>query len=332
MHMRISMKQTFVHALCRALPDYDRSAPTKRGRSIRQRILSRVLHEILTRNRGLTVVALLNGKEIELPHDHSLLNLLAARPLYESEFNRLLTFSRSDQQPLRIIDIGANIGDTVIRAPADVSAEWLCIEAHPEFFALMEKNFRSIAGITCLLSAVSDSDEVSLVTFNERLGTASIATDTTPQATGAGQVHVRMESMAMILDGHRNFANAEIFKCDTDGFEPPIFRGAMPFLSRIKPRIYFELSPRHWSAYGQSTPDAGVDILRKAGYFVFLYYDEEGYLFGVDEAGGRTTLNALQAYTAGKKYGYWNVIGFHADDVAAANKFIASEMSFFAGL
>src|SRR2546425_5874043 len=130
------MKQSLVHALCGALPDYALPAAARaQGRSLRQRILSRVLHEILTRNPQLTVRARLNGREIELPYGHSLLNLLAARPLYESEFNRLLAFSRSDQQPLRIIDIGANVGDTVARAPEDMAAEWLCIEACPEFFA-----------------------------------------------------------------------------------------------------------------------------------------------------------------------------------------------------
>ena len=131
--------------LCGALPDYALPATARaQGRLLRQRILSRVLNGTLTRNPQLTVLARLNGKKIELPYGHSPLNFLAERPLYESEFNRLL--------------------------------------------------------------------------------------------------------------------------------------------------------------------------------------------FGVDEAGGKTSLDALQTYTVGRKYAYWNVIGFHADDVAAARAFIAAEKDFFAHL
>jgi ribosomal protein S14 len=77
--------------LCGALPDYAPPATARaHGWLLRQRILSRVLNGTLTRNPHLTVLARLNGKKIELPYGHSALNFLAERPLYESEFNRLL--------------------------------------------------------------------------------------------------------------------------------------------------------------------------------------------------------------------------------------------------
>jgi FkbM family methyltransferase len=321
-----SGKQKLVHELCRRMPAYNQDNPGVR-RSLSQRVIGRMLHELLTRDRSLTVVTRLNGTELEMPANHSLVSLLTSRPLYESELNRLLTFTAADRAPLKVIDVGANIGDTRARAPHTLRAEWLCIEAHPGFFALMERNCRGMSDVALEMSAVSDHDAAEPIRFNERFGTASIAADS---ANGGG-VEVAAHTLDSILARHPTFADAAIFKTDTDGFEQKIFKGAEGYLTRARPRIYFECMSRHWRRTpADNTPTEDLNILSGVGYDSFLFYDEHGYLFGVDTCGSRTTLTALEAYSDAKRWTYWNVVAFHRNEADAAARFLASEREFFA--
>jgi FkbM family methyltransferase len=322
----LSAKQQLVHALCRRTPAYAQDAAGAR-RSLGQRVIGRVLHEILTRDPSMTIVTRLNGTELEAPANHSLASLLASRPLYESELNRLLTFTAADRAPLKVIDVGANIGDTRVRAPHGLQAEWLCIEAHPGFFALMARNCRRMSDVCLELAAVSDRDCGEPIGLNQRVGTASIAADT---ADAADVVDVPARTLDSILARHPQFSRAALFKTDTDGFEQRIFRGARRYLAEARPRIYFECMSRHWRrAPADNTPTEDLNILSGFGYDTFAFYDEYGYLFGVDASGGRATLNALEAYSDARRYAYWNVIAFHGDDAEAARRFLADERAFF---
>lgn len=320
-----SGKQKLVHALCRRMPAYNQDNPGVR-RSLGQRVIGRVLHEMLTRDRSLTVVTRLNGTELEMPANHSLVSLLTSRPLYESELNRLLTFTAADRAPLKVIDVGANIGDTRARAPHTLKARWLCIEAHPGFFALMERNCRGMTDVSLEMSAVSDHDAAEPIRFNERLGTASIAAD-----GAGGGVEVAAHTLDSILERHPSFTDAAVFKTDTDGFEQKIFKGAERYLTTARPRIYFECMSRHWRRTpADNTPTEDLNILSGFGYDSFVFYDEHGYLFGVDAGGSRATLAALEAYSDAKRWTYWNVVAFHRDEADAAARFVASERAFFA--
>jgi FkbM family methyltransferase len=321
----VSGKQKLVHDLCRRLPSYDQDAPSSR-RTLGHRVIGRVLHQILKRDASLTVVTRLNGAELEMPANHSLVTLLNSRPLYESELNRLISFTAADRAPLRIIDIGANIGDTRARAPHGLKAEWLCIEAHPAFFALMQRNCRGLTDVQLEMSAVSDHDAAEPIRFNERFGTASIAAGDEGEAGG---VAVEARKLDSILERHPQFADAAIFKTDTDGFEQKIFRGGEAYLRRARPRIYFECMSRHWRATPGNTPTEDLNILSGFGYASFVFYDEHGYLFGVDTDGSRATCASIEAYTDAKRYSYWNVIAFHRDEADAAANFLAGERAFF---
>ncbi|HEX3406422.1 MAG TPA: FkbM family methyltransferase [Caulobacteraceae bacterium] len=320
-----SSKQKLVHAICRRMPTYDPDNAKVKS-SLGQRVMGRVLHELITRDPSMTVVKRLNGAELEMPANHSLISLLIGRPLYESELFRLLTFTAADRAPLKIIDVGANIGDTRARAPHGLAAEWLCIEAHPGFYALMEKNCRGMPDVCLEMSAVSDHDAAEPIRFHERFGTASIAAD-----GGSGAVEVAAHTLDSILARHPKFADAAVFKTDTDGFEQRIFKGARGYLEHTKPRIYFECMSRHWRRTPpENTPTEDLNILSGFGYDSFLFYDENGYLFGVDAGGSRATVAALEGYTDAKRYTYFNVVAFHRQEAEAAQRFLASERAFFA--
>src|SRR5581483_6020966 len=170
----------------------------------------------------------------------------------------------ADRRPLKVIDVGANIGDTRARAPRGLDAEWLCVEAHPRFFALMERNCRGMGDVCLEMSAVSDHDADEPLRFNERFGTASIASG---GSSGRCGVEVAARTLDSILARRPQFADAAIFKTDTDGFEQKIFRGAERYLSRTRPRIYFECMSRHWRRTpADNTPTEDLNILSGFGY------------------------------------------------------------------
>src|SRR5579862_9809408 len=63
-----------------------------------------------------------------MPWSHHLPLILKNNPLYETEIGRLaLHLSKTDGE-LSMIDVGANIGDTIATLPSLSRAKFLCIE------------------------------------------------------------------------------------------------------------------------------------------------------------------------------------------------------------
>jgi FkbM family methyltransferase len=242
-----------------------------------------------------------------MPWSHNLPSILESCPTYETEMGRLaMHLSKTDGEVL-MIDVGANIGDTIARLPALDQAKFLCIEGSERYYDLLRKNYESDARVTLLFA---------------------LLTDVTGQADGAhlkeveGTAHLEMAKGSVaaapwltldeLLGRYPAFANANLIKIDTDGYELRVLRGATAFLERAKPCLHIEVAPHFWREYGGCEVSDALVFLSRFGYKEVLVYDNYGYFIGRDGTQNPKFLSVLADYAVRRRrWFYMNLIVFH---------------------
>jgi len=256
----------------------------------------------------------LNGCLLRMPRSHSLPWILEYSPQYEGEIGRVAAFLLAKQGRLSIIDVGANIGDTVASIPCRERATFLCIEGSVNYFSLLRQNFTGAPNVICVNAILSDSaDLVAPRALAEVNGTAHVVEALT--ASSAADPPTR--TLDAVLADHPDFPAPNFLKVDTDGYDLKVLCGADGLLRANRPAIHFELSFRHWKDFGRSSWRQAAELLNGAGYRDFLLYDTQGYLAGVDAFQSSALLSALEGYCFRRPrplYIWFNVVTFHESD------------------
>ena len=137
-----------------------------RGRTSRfQRIQKRVFNpiwRILVALRILEsdpVVQVQIGKKHLLMNSSHRLQSLLQRPFYDTALPRLAKFICQKRGNLVMIDVGANIGDTVSLVSDSVAGEFLCVEPNLAFYRFLKHNTRTIPRVTCVNALISTTSD-----------------------------------------------------------------------------------------------------------------------------------------------------------------------------
>jgi hypothetical protein len=116
------------------------------GRARARRVLGKLLLRALPRVRG-PVQARIFGREVTLDAQHHLPAILAAHPLWSRALIHVVSALRAPSPT--IVDVGANIGDTVLlieQAHAG-RCQFVCVEPDPTYFAQCETNVRHLGRV-----------------------------------------------------------------------------------------------------------------------------------------------------------------------------------------
>jgi FkbM family methyltransferase len=245
--------------------------------------------------------------QLLMPWSHNLPRILKSYPNYESELGRLASYLSRTDGKLCMIDVGANIGDTVATVPASPESEFLCIEGSARYFEYLKKNVGANANVRAVLALLGEHrQDTTGLSLREVSGTAFL--DAQPE----GVSNVPWMALDDVLIEHDPFQNANLLKVDTDGFDLHVLRGSTKLLKRGHPCVYIEVSPRHWRDFGGSEPLDGMRFLHELGYEEVLIYDSVGYLIGRDCTSSPQLMNALTQYAYRKPSVYFNLVAFHS--------------------
>ena len=182
------------------------------------------------------------SRDLLMPWSHSLPRLLRNRPHYESELRRLASHVHQVDGRLRMIDVGANVGDTVAMIPSLPNSKFLCVEGSESYFELLRRNFETDENVTRVFALLGDQqDKSGGLSLVETHGTAHLVKQTDVIASAPWQ------TLDEVVSSDNSFLNANLLKVDTDGYDLHVLRGATEFLQRAKPCLYVEFSPQHCS-------------------------------------------------------------------------------------
>jgi FkbM family methyltransferase len=279
---------------------------------------------VLARKRDRYVRYTLDGSEMLLPLAHDLPLFRAHYPQYSSNVGRLCAAMTKKYPELTLIDIGANVGDTVAIVRAQVNCPILCVEADEYYFALLQHNvasrgFKDVELVKTFVASEAGEMKGELVSGG---GTAHFE-----QGSAAG---MRTQRLSALAAEHARFAAAKVVKIDTDGFDCSIMAAELDWLAAKRPMVFFEYDPYFF----RTQPYDGTRIfadMSRIGYRAAIFYDNRGdYLATVDIVRDTAVLEDMQKYFEGRGSAlYADVALFHGDDqdVADAARAVEAEWS-----
>jgi FkbM family methyltransferase len=260
----------------------------------------------------------IHGRSMNMPLSHELPAYLHQLPLYDALPGRLGRFLRQSRMRLCLIDVGANIGDSITGFGIGTADRVLAVEPNPHFSRYLLQNWPDPAVVShssCLCSA--DSGLENFVIAEDR-GTASIRRD------DAG---TRMQRMPLdqLVSEFEGFEHIDVVKIDTDGHDLEVLAGARGLIQAHKPALLFECD-----IFGRTDYVAAVHerlrTLLDCGYRTLIVYDNQGYLVGRFELADQAALSRLLFQQLVSPRHYFDLVLLQSP---AADAFYASEVEFF---
>ncbi len=215
---------------------------------------------------------------IKIPFSHNLPVVIAAHKNYNTNLPRIAQYINSKYENIKIIDIGANIGDTAALLRSFVQYPLMCIEGDKKYFDLLKKNTVNFSTIAYVNSYLGEKDEKISVGIQTERGTGTIS-------TGGGSF-IETKKLDTVINEFPEYKNTKLLKIDTDGFDFKIMKGSTELLKTSRPVIFTEFDQNLMRQINESYNEM-FNFFRNLDYKYIIFYDNFGdYLISLnlDEA------------------------------------------------
>lgn len=251
----------------------------------------------------------IEGQNLIVPLAHNLAFYKERYKQYDKHIIQICQYVQSLLGDLAFIDVGANVGDTVINLGIIERARYLCIEGDEFYYNLLNCNLANYKyaykAINCFLT-----DEIGAKAHYQvehAVSSAKLTNTDVPQNGGGGVFFKRLDD---IVEGEGFVPN--ILKIDTDGFDFKVLRGCNKILQDMKPVIFFEW----WSIRLKELNEDPVsifDYLRNFGYQRALFFDNYGKEFVSLALYEKDNLRTLSEYSCDltSQIRHYDVLLFH---------------------
>ena len=268
----------------------------------------------------------IGNKQLLMKSSHNLPSLLLKLPYYDSALSRIALFVKQKYNKLTMIDIGANIGDTVSLITDVVQGNFLCVEPDGGYFELLKVNTQNLENVICekAIISLSDDNDVTTKTLAEVAGTAYLT-----NGTSEGSNTTLTTTIDSLVNKYPEFSQTNLLKIDTDGYDIKCIKSAVSLLTTTKPIIYIEFSPWHLINIGSDDPLSLFEQLLSIGYSLALFYDNYGYPFMHININQAETLKQLILYAKRKPNFYYDILMFHDSRKDGFDELYLSEISCF---
>lgn len=264
----------------------------------------------------------LDGTKLLLPLSHDLPLFRRIFPQYNTALARIAAILAAKYPAMTIIDIGANVGDTVAVLRKTVGCPILCVEGDESFLRIFKKNAAQFVDVELVESFVGPSagEQFTVATGG---GTSKLQ-----KASGGGGVAMR--PLGEIVRQHPRFGQAKLIKIDTDGFDTKIIESELELLARTKAAVFLEYDPNLLAKIGVDGFSV-FESLRGIGYRSAIVFENWGDYLLTADLDNRPLLQDIHSYYTGRRtLRYCDICVFHADDEDLARKAREVELAFAA--
>lgn len=261
------------------------------------------------------VKTFIEGRKIIVPLSHNLAFYKKKYKNYDKHIIAVCNYVKEQKGYYNFIDVGANVGDTIINIGIVDKAKYLLIEGGEYYISLMKRNLKNYKYdyklVDCFLSDEYSDDGYEI---RYRSGTASLVKD-------QNQHNKKTFTLDEVVSKEKFEPN--ILKIDTDGFDFKVLRGSKNTLKEYKPVIFFEW----WSEYlvkNEEEPISIFKLLYEMGYKEGLLFDNYGTPILVIETKDTMNLELLEQYSRNreKQICHYDVLLFHESDILCVNDFL----------
>ncbi|MFA6476210.1 MAG: FkbM family methyltransferase [Candidatus Paceibacterota bacterium] len=248
--------------------------------------------------------------------------VLAQYPDYGQNLARLAKIIETKYQPLKIFDIGGNIGDTIaMLLSSNSDYKILSVEGDDKYLKILKQNFNDNKSVHIYNNFLGDKNKTINHSISRTGGTLKIDPRESKDKIG-------LITLDTLLEKNSEGKEVKLLKIDTDGYDNNILRGAKSYLEETKPVIYFEYDNKFLKDNGEE----GLDIfpyLQGLGYQILVFFDNYGRFLISTETNKKETLSQLDHYINDREgaFAYYDIVAFHLNDADIAQSFIKNEES-----
>lgn len=244
--------------------------------------------------------------------------------LFESYSKNLIRISRATINKYKnasIIDIGANIGDSVALIRTEINSPIICIEGDTFYYNLLKKNLEYFENVTSIKQYLGESDNTISASPVHEHGTLKLSNDVTDNQ----KIEIKTLD-TLIKETQIDWGNIKLLKIDTDGFDNAIIKGSKNLLKSNKPIIFFEYSEMHLRENGSN----GLDIfpfLESNDYENIMFYEPNGRFILSTEIKNQNLIAQIHDFISNfsNPIQYLDIVAFHKDDIDLFEKLIFEE-------
>src|SRR5436190_1846240 len=179
------------------------------------------LRQAVLKVRDPVVEYRVGTRTLRLPLSHELPFFRAWHPTYSENLRRLATFVRAEDGSLRMIDVGANVGDSFFLSDPQPDDRFLLVEGDERYFELLRENTAREPNVTRVRQLVSDHTHVASVGVSAAQGTARIV---------ECSAEARFVALDDVIDDHPQLGTCNLLKTDVDGYDSKVLAGAKRLL------------------------------------------------------------------------------------------------------
>jgi FkbM family methyltransferase len=294
------------------------------SRSVPRRVVAKAAQQarrIVTTTADPLVERRVGGRQILLPLSHELPHFLAAYPHYGQNLVHLVDAVARAKGPRGFVDIGANVGDTIILVRTRSNVPALAIEGDELYGPLLAANLADVHDVEIELSYVASTLSAGRVQAARKIGTAALLPSDSPSA-------LALRPLTEIIAAHPRFRDAGVVKIDTDGADAAIVVANADWFAEARPVVFFEYDSTWAAKLGDREPWRAFGAL--AGYGKAIVYVNTGELLLEASVQDETLWRDLARYATSPTRGhYFDVAVFPEEDEGLFRQFLERERARF---
>lgn len=246
------------------------------------------------------------GVTLTLPFSHQLPSIWSVYDDYSQNLARIAEACERWREGSTMIDVGANVGDSVVVARTLSKIPILCVEGDPRYLHYLKLNTAQYGDVEIAPHYVGVVDGERRASVVSKGGTAHLEFDV------HGTASVSLRTLQTLTREHPRFANVSLLKLDTDGFDVRILMASSDFLRARSPVVFFEYDPRLMGVYG----DKGMPVfpfLRSHGYEGVVVWDNFGdYVLSTTTSDSSLLAHVHNYFAGGHAHRYVDLAVFPA--------------------
>lgn len=252
-----------------------------------------------------------------MPWSHVLPDYARARDYYGQNLVDLaVALARRAPGGLKLVDVGANIGDSALQVLRQVDGSALCVEGDPYWARYLLMNVETDPQVTVEQALlVADQGEQVELRAIRRHGTTHFE-----QSSSAAESSAALPVEAL-RSRHPEFADARLIKSDTDGFDAALVPALARAWADAGPVLFFEFDPVLTREVAGQDPGAVWGELAELDYDELLVWDNTGDPLGRLTVGAAPDAAASLAEARERGYDFWDVAACRTDDSDAIAAF-----------
>lgn len=243
----------------------------------------------------------INGKKLLLPLSHNLPFYIKDHIFYDKLLTRISDYLHLKQQSISGIDVGANVGDTIMALYRNQKDIFLGVEPEPKFFEYLKKNTIEYKNILIDNTICSSQKSQEKFVFEEENGTARLIPSQNSEITP------EVDSLDNVLEKYPQIDRLDILKIDTDGHDFDVMKGSQKTIKKYKPIILFECDSFSNNNYVKDVLQSIKKFL-DVGYANCLIYDNFGYLIGRYNLSDTEGVKKLLWYQEISNFYYYDIL------------------------